>query len=311
MLARIFHVLYYWALLPLSVVSGCAVVTTSAATLIAWAQCSNERQGGWVCSAAKFLDDYYSLATEVFLLALAILVIAWACSRLRRYWRMRTAIRNSFFTAKAFDALREADQEVSKILDRQRTSRERLNQTVENCYVRTQEVLNEISRFYGAYTGRPCHVSLKTFGIREGTASTLTTFVRDSEHRPYERKQIDEELEGFAYGDNTAFAQIIDTPKEFFVSNHLRLCALLGRYKNRNPHWTDYYSATLVVPLTDQINGEKISLATAIGFLCVDNQGGGFDRGIAVFSGRLFARLLYPVIVDFRALEFHASQENG
>ncbi len=304
MLRRLLSLAYHLAF-PFSALSGILAFIGAVAKILEWPGCDAGASSRFCLTIQEFFDRYYAIVVEVFCISAALFVTTWLMGRVLKYLRMRRAIKNSYFAAKSFDGLNKAHQEVCKLLVRKEVSDARLFETMMDCYNKTEEVLNEIARFYGTYTGRECHVSLKTFELGTAVSSRLTTFARDNWHTPVGRQQIDDDMASFEYSGNTAFKSIIDDARcRFYVSNHLNLRWLFGLYHNKNPHWRKHYNSTLVLPIADQYDRDKLTIDTVIGFLCVDNRGGGFDRGLAAFSGRFFARLLYPVIIEFRRLEF-------
>jgi hypothetical protein len=153
-----------------------------------------------------------------------------------------------------------------------------------------QAALNRICVLYTEYTNNQCHVSVKLFNpdtekVRTVFRDDLSTSNRDS---------VDENLKWYEYRANTAFIQILDNnSKDSFLCNHLWLATLCGKYKNGNPRWTKFYSASIVAPITMKTHSAEINKESVLGFLCVDNRHGGFDSRSSIQILRSFARMFY------------------
>lgn len=156
-----------------------------------------------------------------------------------------------------------------------------------NQYV--QSSLNILSKIFQLYSGSECHVSIKTY---EKTSKTVTTFGRD-EGAIGKRKAIDEHSKTIPYSENTAFKKILDDPLvDCFVSNHLLLLKTFKKYENSHEKWWQFYTATIVAPVTDATHPAEINHETVYAFLCVDNKRGGFDnkscKNLALSAARLY-----------------------
>jgi hypothetical protein len=149
--------------------------------------------------------------------------------------------------------------------------------------------VNQLSKLMTLYTGHQCHVSIKVFDEK----TSIWTYLRD-ELTDNNRKLVDEHLMWYDYKENTAFEEILDNPKcRIFWSNHLWLQAIRGKYKNANSDWWKFYNATIVVPITDKTHAGAVTTDNVLGFVCVDNKGGGFDGGACVNILSGFARVYY------------------
>lgn len=63
--------------------------------------------------------------------------------------------------------------------------------------------------------------------------------------------------------------------RDYFYCNNLQELDAAGGYYNANPDWRKYYNATVVTPIKNPKTSAKDD---CLGFLCVDNRGGGFDE---------------------------------
>lgn len=158
-----------------------------------------------------------------------------------------------------------------------------------------QTSLGDIASTLSAYTGRECHASIKSY--REDTGN-IKPEARNANH--LDRDQADEVLaNGFHYKDSTPFADILDNAESHnFVANNLRKLAGKGLYTNKNPEWGKSYNATAIVPITLRRAAVRVDPSTVIGFLCVDNFGGGFDRKACVDLLAMFARHYYIAMAE-------------
>lgn len=164
-----------------------------------------------------------------------------------------------------------------------------------------EKMAGVISDVFSCYTGKPCHVSIKTFDSETGE---ISTWMRDPRNSHHPRSETDELLQKYNYHENTAFKQIVDHKKcRFYHNNWLKIFSLVGLYNNKNSNWKRQYSATLVVPITDRSNPETFTPENVWGFLCVDNFGGGFDSGPAAYLLSSFARISYNLFTEIGAFE--------
>jgi hypothetical protein len=243
------------------------------------------------------LVDLVPAAVVAFLLVFVsalMLVRAW-----RRLRRVASASDHGFNVAARFSAIlgdllhdRTAYQSAGPLA---------LERFLQREYLSLQLLLNEISDFFGQYTGRPCHASLKLIEFDQRKLDVyIRTAIRDGKPSSENRKNADKSLPTFRYRDNTAFETIMtDKAVRWYVRNHLRREQALGRYHNARPSWWHDYTATLVVPITDQRNPEMIDRHTIVGFLCIDNKGGGFDEAFCANVAFAFARITHGILQMF------------
>lgn len=135
-------------------------------------------------------------------------------------------------------------------------------------------LLGNIKEIFDLLTADQCAVCVKIIISNEQPElSTVKTQYRDSISFR-ERKSTDKNLQSFPYYENTAFKLIIQDPYKnpFFLSNDLRN---EKGYNNKNPNWNKYYNASLVVPISIPLSKDQDRII--LGFICIDNQKGGFD----------------------------------
>tara|TARA_R110002051_G_scaffold154470_2_gene226620 strand:+ start:1576 stop:2565 length:990 start_codon:yes stop_codon:yes gene_type:complete len=154
------------------------------------------------------------------------------------------------------------------------------------------DLLRLTAEIFHQYTGQACAACIKQLaesadGVGElEIAATLSadfeyvyTLHRDPGSRAL-RREVDKhgKLHKYAYRDNTAFAAIMKSSDEyesFFAMEDLVSMRRLGRYENIRPGWDKFYDAVAVAALSEP--GSPDCVPRTIGFLCVDNIGGGFD----------------------------------
>jgi hypothetical protein len=146
-----------------------------------------------------------------------------------------------------------------------------------------------IKEIFDVYTKDKCSVCIKIISPGKNTEKDILvkTLVRDSiSYR--ERSLVDAKIPQYDYRENTAFKRIINSnyTDSYYICNDL---SHEPGYINLNPEWKNYYNAALVVPIRIAISKEKYSV---IGFLCIDNYKGGFDRTcfniLASFADSIF-----------------------
>ena len=155
----------------------------------------------------------------------------------------------------------------------------------------SQFIVDNIVDALKSLTGHNCSVSIKVFFGGDGGVRRVYTYARDS-LSSYERSKTDRKLDGYVYSDNSAFEDIQNPSKpDYFLCNDLT--GLGNGYRNSNPDWRMYYNATIVVPIKAPNSIDGID---TVGFLCVDNKGGGFDDQFSVKLLSSLAYLLYSII---------------
>lgn len=166
-------------------------------------------------------------------------------------------------------------------------------------------LLNQIARFFSVYTDHESCASLKLFKVKGGRRTHfIHTPVRDDQRRSRMRDIVDERYPLYDYRENTAFDMIVnDQDRRWFVANDLLRLEKAGRYVNGRKGWQGDYTATPVVPITDQYESSAIDKHNVIGFLCVDNKGGGFDEQFCAHVMFAFARITYGILKSFEPPE--------
>jgi hypothetical protein len=156
-------------------------------------------------------------------------------------------------------------------------------------------VLGDIKAVFDRITDDNCSVCIKLLNIEDGRLD-VTTWMRDTKSTS-DRGYVDT-LEGTKNYDaysNSAFREIIDTNigKKHFLCNDLKSLSASGKYQNANPNWSDHYNAVLVVPLAR----ERVPLDSFLGFLCVDNFKGDFDRNVGLPILNIYADIIQILIL--------------
>jgi hypothetical protein len=175
-------------------------------------------------------------------------------------------------------------------------------------------ILSDIQSVFDRITDDTCSVCIKILTVDDGRLD-VSTWVRDSRSAA-ERNYVDR-LDGTQRFDayaNTAFREIIDprSGKHHFVSNDLKELAALGKYQNANPNWSEHYNAAIVVPIARAES--VVALATDgaqiegfLGFLCVDNLKGNFDRQVCLPILNTYASILQILLQVDRIIEDSSS----
>jgi len=132
-------------------------------------------------------------------------------------------------------------------------------------------MLSNIKEVFDVYTTYPCAACVKLLNRDD-----VSTYLRD-DISSRERSRADNapsSIQSFDYRRNTAFSKILSgsNPAIFYSNDLLKE----KDYNNANPDWHKNYSATLVVPIRF-VSDESTGDSRVLGFICVDNKGGGFD----------------------------------
>ena len=152
-----------------------------------------------------------------------------------------------------------------------------------------------ISEMFEILTRCKCHTTIKSF---DPTTGVVKTRIRDGLTHNRDRSQADEGSTAFLFNDHTAFSSILLNPKRYmFISNHLRLLSLLGKYTNKNPNWRRFYHATVVVPITAKRSAGEINRESVLGFITVDSKSGHFTKRTSRLVLSLFTELLFDSMV--------------
>jgi hypothetical protein len=174
------------------------------------------------------------------------------------------------------------------------------------------DFLTHVANVFTAYTSDSCSVCIKLLSKKPGCEDPLIhTFERDTISKT-KRAAIDHEiLTSYPARENSAFQLIVNNVgdrRAFFKSNNLKKLRNGGSYHNRNPHWDQYYNSTLVVPIS---HSDNPSLgANFLGFLCIDNFRGGFDREFCVPAAFVMSKLLYQFLQIFNVLAPNTSSSS-
>lgn len=157
-------------------------------------------------------------------------------------------------------------------------------------YLRT--TCDEIQKIFTIITGDYCHVSIKVFDQDSGE---ISTYVRDK--MAYVNRNMEDDHQSiYPYKGNTAFKHILDNKKHgYFVSNWLSIRSMFGKYENSHEGWKSLYRATIVKPLTFKLHNSDINHDSVVGFLCIDNKNGNFNRKMCVEVMHCFSRVMCEV----------------
>lgn len=152
------------------------------------------------------------------------------------------------------------------------------------------ELLGNVATLFSEYTGQECAACIKVLSKHhdhkeqldyenspsDSEASFVYTYSRDPKSR-LRRSQADNAtgLDLYRFEQNAAFAKIMHSEilKGYYFKNDL--ASLGDEYWNINKKWPDLYNAVAVAALKTPHKDEVVE---ALGFICVDNKGGGFDN---------------------------------
>lgn len=246
-----------------------------------------------------------------------LVIVAALCIRLSKQARGYALLENAAKKEKACtDAVRrslvgalEAIESVSKVRTGLSTHIAALymginqdrNESISKSHNFIAHLLNSSKNIFDIYTGDKCAVCIKLFsqnhpshankGHLTRSEKQVETLARDSTSRTSRCTHVDDK-KTYSYKANTAFQKIIDQMdiQNYWFCNDLRS---QNDYFNGNPLWNKYYNATAVIAIADpdDVGPERI-----IGFLCVDNMNGGFEKDVTKLTLSIMANTLYYVL---------------
>ncbi|NJD39236.1 MAG: hypothetical protein FIA89_13080 [Geobacter sp.] len=137
-------------------------------------------------------------------------------------------------------------------------------------------LLANTKELFDIITGDDCSTCIKIFYDE----TNLKTFLRDPvSYRT--RSEADKRMPLFPYYNNTAFKVIMnkDVSDTYYCCNNLVDDA---DYINTNPRWRHQYNAALVTPIRVAYPTEDGEDSHVLGFICVDNLKGNFDKDVCL-----------------------------
>lgn len=116
----------------------------------------------------------------------------------------------------------------------------------------------------------------------------------------------DPKLRVYRWEGNAAFAHVMQSKsaRGYFVSNDLN--GMGGKYWNDNDRWREFYNAAAVAALKCPSSDEATDV---LGFLCVDNMGGGFDDTFRRRNTRMYCQ--HSVLFSAGVYRRHGSTTGG
>lgn len=170
------------------------------------------------------------------------------------------------------------------------------------------QVLDPVKDMLDLFTGEKNSVCLKQLHSRD----RISTYARDTAAGT--RCWVDAVKKEYFYREHTAFAQLVDertrTPEGaplycgHYLNNSLESDPF---YRNSNPDYQKYYSAILVLPVT-QPAAKVAAPQPLFGFLCADSLRGNYDMRCVMLM-REFAVQFYEVFAELhRTRAFPAAQ---
>lgn len=157
--------------------------------------------------------------------------------------------------------------------------------------IHLNRILGSVVGLYSLVSGYPCAACIKIRTYEN--PDYITTIWRDASSRVL-RKGYDQGALGvYPLSENTAFDTILRSKtSDFFGCDNL---TGLGSYRNLNTLYHEFYNATAVhaIRRPDAPVSEPDSI---IGFICVDNKGGGLHNDFAVQGLGILSYLMYSFL---------------
>ncbi|MEA3066381.1 MAG: hypothetical protein QOJ27_2842 [Sphingomonadales bacterium] len=164
-----------------------------------------------------------------------------------------------------------------------------------------EKAVDRIAEIFRIYTGHPSSACIKACNLtpdvpnavslaehhRSGDPPFVYTFWRDSSS-VFRRDAIDSDPNLAVYPLNGNTGLLRARQNGYWFCNHLQ--SLGEEYRSENAGWSRYYNATCVVCIAPPCEGRPIN---PLGFLCIDNMGGGFDDSTCRHIMNILGNLLH------------------
>jgi hypothetical protein len=157
--------------------------------------------------------------------------------------------------------------------------------------------LTNIKELFDILTGDACSVCIKII-VADKNVKTLS---RDPVSYRM-RHETDNSLPSFPINGNTAFSIIVSdkVSDSTYVSNNLQS---EEEYINLNGRWKKLYNACMVVPIRISYKDGDSVRSNVIGFLCVDNMAGNFDKSNCLNLLSAFGDMFFHLLNLYGKLE--------
>jgi len=166
------------------------------------------------------------------------------------------------------------------------------------------DFLNKVVSIFGIFTGHKCAACVKVLlsskdkpnnghfikGLKEDYAF-VSTISRDPSSAYDRNRAYPPDRLTYQIVENTGLFEVKHIPERngYYAKNDL--CNISPEfYRNSNGRWREFYDAVAVAALK---NPSQDAFDQAIGYLCVDNLGGGFDDRVCRLILECLANLLY------------------
>lgn len=161
-------------------------------------------------------------------------------------------------------------------------------------------LIDNVRNAFESITGDKCSTCIKILALDDYSEDILVrTYIRDS-NSYRARKGSDDEIFEYAYYENTAFKTILSSGNNasYYACDDL---SSESTYINLNDGWKSIYNATLVAPIRMKL-GSPATEYSVIGFICVDNKGGGLNNEACINLLASIADSLYSHFVLLNGL---------
>lgn len=154
-----------------------------------------------------------------------------------------------------------------------------IEKTLESFHRFMIKLLDNLVAYFNFITQDDCAACIKVLNEKK----KVKTFFRDSlNYRFRSRSDLKQDDSPFIYSvsDNTAFYVISNDgfkDTTFFCDDLVKMKED-GKYNNANPQWETLYRACAVVPIRRKLKENRSNMSKLLGFICVDNLKGGFER---------------------------------
>lgn len=299
----------------LSVIFGiCSVIGLGINIIFTYVAYKNE-------STTSYREIILSLGFSTIILTLVFVIVSYYYLRkLSELTNLNNEINDTINKNKRNEILiKNTSEIINNLAYYQRHIINKMDYFLENTSTANQETVKKISddfkKFLSTFTSNlQTHFTLLTsdncaITIKVVKDGKIKTFHRDAINYRL-RKNADTSVDGkdviYRIQDNFAFLVIHskDYKETYYFCDDLKNDK---QYFNTNPHWRNFYNATVVAPISINIGKLKNEL---LGFLCVDNFNGNLAQKPVEGILNASSALLFPVFHKYEKISTFANSKN-
>jgi len=194
----------------------------------------------------------------------------------------------------------DLDNIISKIDSNQEITQDEINHLCERNNHFLVMLTSSLQNYYSIHTDDNCSITIKL--ISPDTKKIKTLFRDPVNLKKRRQVEIMNNIETYNTNDNTAFSIILDKNLKdtYFACDNLKELHYNLKYKNCNDDWSNYYNATLVMPISK--NNNSLNQRHIVGFISVDNMNGSLIDSTTIELFQAVSDLLYNYVLKFEKI---------